>query len=78
MLDDLKQIHYRDKSDALGIAEKQWQQLEHDFEVENIEGNFENVVYVGMGGSALSARLSMTWPGYNVPFEIVSNYNIPH
>lgn len=78
MLDDLKQIHFRDKSDALGIAEKQWQQLEQDFEVENIEGNFENVVYVGMGGSALSARLSMSWPGYNVPFEIVSNYNIPH
>ncbi len=78
MLDDLKQIHFRDKSDALGIAEKQWQQLEHEFEVENIDGNFENVVYSGMGGSALSARLSMSWPGYNVPFEIVSNYNIPH
>ena len=25
MLDDLKMIHERDKSDALGVAEKQWQ-----------------------------------------------------
>lgn len=78
MLDDLKQIHFGDKSDALGIAEKQWQQLEQEFEVENIEGTFDNVVYAGMGGSALSARLSISWPGYNVPFEIVSNYDIPH
>ncbi len=78
MLDDLKYIHQRDKSDALGIAEKQWQQLLQEFEVPQISGQFENVVYAGMGGSALSARLSMTWPGHNVPFEIVADYNIPN
>jgi hypothetical protein len=27
MLDDLKFIHQRDGQDALGVAEKQWQQL---------------------------------------------------
>ena len=78
MLDDLKYIHQRDKSDALGIAEKQWQQLENVFDVPKLPGKFENIVYAGMGGSALAARLSVTWPGYNLPFEIVSGYHAPH
>ncbi len=78
MLDDLKYIHQRDKSDALGIAEKQWQQLLQKFDIPELAGDYANVVYAGMGGSALSARLSMTWPGHNVPFEIVANYNIPN
>lgn len=77
MLDDLKYIHQRDKSDALGIAEKQWQQLLQKFDVPELAGDYTNVIYAGMGGSALSARLSLTWPGYTVPFEIVTNYNIP-
>jgi hypothetical protein len=33
MLDDLKLIHERDQQDTLGIAERQWQQLQHQFEV---------------------------------------------
>lgn len=78
MLDDLKYIHQRDAQDSLGIAERQWQQLEHQFEVPSLEGTFENVVYVGMGGSALAALISKTWPGYNVPFDISRSYNIPH
>ncbi len=77
MLDDLKYIHQRDGQDALGIAEKQWQQLEHKFELPKIEGQFENIVYGGMGGSALAALISLSWPGYKVPFEIVKNYDIP-
>jgi hypothetical protein len=34
MLDDLKLIHERDPADALGVVEKQWQQLSHVFDVE--------------------------------------------
>lgn len=77
MLDDLKYIHQRDGQDALGIAEKQWQQLEHEFDVPVIQGTFENVVYAGMGGSALAALISQSWPGYKIPFEICRQYNIP-
>lgn len=77
MLDDLKYIHQKDAQDALGIAEKQWQQLAHTFDVPDLTFPIENIVYSGMGGSALAARLSQTWPGYSVPFEIVTNYHIP-
>ncbi len=77
MLDDLKYIHERDTQDALGIVEKQWQQLEHDFRLRPVEGSFENIVHSGMGGSALWALLSTSWPGYKLPFEVVKGYDIP-
>ena len=77
MLDDLKLIHERDAQDALGIAEKQWQQLEHLFDIPKAEVHILNVVFAGMGGSALGALLSTTWPGYDVPFEICRDYDIP-
>ncbi len=77
MLDDLKMIHQRDKTDALGIAGKQWQQLLHNFDLPELSFPIEHIVFSGMGGSALAARLSLTWPGYHVPFEICSDYRIP-
>jgi len=77
MLDDLKYIHQRDGQDALGIAERQAAQLEHKFELGKIDGEFSNIVFAGMGGSALPALLSRSWPGYNVPFEVCRQYNIP-
>src|SRR3989344_4370120 len=77
MLDDLKFIHQRDGQDALGIAQRQWQQLEYPFDLPNINGQFSNVVYGGMGGSALAALISQSWPGFTVPFEICRNYNLP-
>ncbi len=77
MLDDLKYIHQRDGQDALGIAEKQWQQLEYSFEAPSLKGPFENVVYAGMGGSALAALVSQSWPGYSVPFEVCRQYHVP-
>lgn len=77
MLDDLKLIHERDAQDALGIAEKTWQQLQYDFEVAQGPLDVVNIVYAGMGGSALAAQISLTWPGYNLPFEIVRNYDLP-
>jgi glucose/mannose-6-phosphate isomerase len=82
MLDDLKYIHQRDGQDALGIAEKQYQQLLHEFSLPDtsfsiLHSSFSNIVFAGMGGSALPALLSQTWPGYKVPFEICRQYHIP-
>ncbi len=79
-LDDIKMIHQRDKSDALGIAEKQHTQLRHVFEVDNSSIDFsavKNIVYVGMGGSALAAELFFSWPEKTVPFEIRKSYTAP-
>jgi glucose/mannose-6-phosphate isomerase len=77
MLDDLKYIHQRDGQDALGIAEKQYSQLLQDFDVSPIEGEFDNIVYAGMGGSALAALISQSWPGYKIPFEVCRQYSLP-
>lgn len=79
MLDDLKYIHQKDGQDALGIAAKQWEQLEYDFNITQstkVDG-IDNIVFVGMGGSALAALLSTTWPSYDRPFEIVRGYDLP-
>lgn len=77
MLDDLKLIHERDAQDALGIAAKSWQQLQYVFDIQINPTPVENIVYAGMGGSALAAQISLTWPGYDRPFEIVRGYDIP-
>lgn len=79
LLDDLKYIHDRDASDALGIAAKQASQLTAAFE---LTGNKQfrtitNVVYAGMGGSALAALLVGVWPKSSVPFEVVRDYALP-
>lgn len=78
MLDDLKLIHDRDAQDALGVVEKQWQQLVHDFKVEAPDlSNVKNIVLAGMGGSAWPAIYLQTWGQPSVPFEIVRDYNLP-
>jgi glucose/mannose-6-phosphate isomerase len=80
MLDDLKFIYHRDSQDALGVAEKQWQQLEFSFELTDSRlqvANISNIVYVGMGGSALAALIAKSWPQVKVPFEICRQYKIP-
>jgi len=77
MLDDLKLIHERDAQDTLGIAERQWQQLGHEFEIFQDQLEVNNIVYAGMGGSSLAALVSTSWPGYDKPFEILRGYDIP-
>ncbi len=78
MLDDLKMIHERDAQDALGVAEKQWEQLTHEYNVSLPDGSgILNVVLAGMGGSALPAVYLRSWPGTKVPFEIVRDYELP-
>lgn len=78
MLDDLKFIHHKDVSDALGVAGKQWQQLQYDFATRFKPSNdIKNVVVAGMGGSALAASILKSWPQLNVPFQVVRDYDIP-
>jgi glucose/mannose-6-phosphate isomerase len=78
-LDDLKYIHEKDAADTLGIAEKQGGQLLYEFEVKG-GGEFtnvSNVVYGGMGGSALAPSIVSVWPKLDKPFEIIRDYDIP-
>jgi glucose/mannose-6-phosphate isomerase len=78
MLDDLKYIHQRDAQDALGVAEKQWQQLQHKYDVEvKSSGPVNNIVLGGMGGSAWPALYMKSLAGLSVPFEVVSDYTLP-
>lgn len=77
MLDDLKFIHEKDVADTLGIAERQAGQLSYEFEVSQEPVEAANIVYAGMGGSALAAVVSTSWPGYDKPFELVRGYDIP-
>lgn len=77
MLDNLKYIHEKDPGDMLGVAERQWQQLTKEFDISLPPFNPENIVYAGMGGSALAGGLSVSWPGYSVPFTVVRDYDIP-
>jgi glucose/mannose-6-phosphate isomerase len=72
-------IHERDAQDALGIAAKQYMQLNYQFEVvPRIEaGAINNVVYAGMGGSALAATLATTCLSISVPFEVIRDYTLP-
>ncbi|MDQ3158607.1 MAG: bifunctional phosphoglucose/phosphomannose isomerase [bacterium] len=80
MLDDLKYIHQKDAQDALGIAEKQWQQLQVNFEVKHADNSpHDHVVIAGMGGSALGAQFVRTWlEDLTIPVQIVRDYNIPN
>lgn len=77
MLDDLKYIHTKDGADALGFAAKQPDQLLASFDCEALRGPFENAVFAGMGGSALWAMISQSWPGYCVPLEVWRRYDGP-
>jgi glucose/mannose-6-phosphate isomerase len=77
MLDDLKYIHEKDAQDALGVASKQWEMLETIYDLPELDYDIDNIVFAGMGGSALWALLSKTWPGYTVPFEIWRKYDAP-
>ena len=80
MLDDLKLIHERDSQDALGVAQKEPEQLVYSFSDDYTDWptkQFKNIVFSGMGGSALAGSIALSWPGFSVPFEQVRDYHIP-
>jgi glucose/mannose-6-phosphate isomerase len=79
VLDDLKYIAKVDKSDALGFAGKQPEQLKYSFGVKLPKaGEIKNIVFTGMGGSSLVAELVNTWPKLNIPFVISKGYQLPN
>jgi glucose/mannose-6-phosphate isomerase len=79
VLDDLKYIHNRDKSDALGVSENQGQQLDHKFNVDySPSSSISNIVLAGMGGSALPGVFMSSWPTMTRPFDIVRDYRLPN
>jgi len=77
MLDDLNYIQGKDVVGTLGLASRQWQQLLEELTPTVVPqfGQIDNVVFAGMGGSALAAELVKD--GLSVPFQIVRNYDIP-
>ena len=79
MLDDLKFIHEKDPQDALGIAEKQWQQYTHKFEITWDSAGWQPsaIMLAGMGGSAQAAIALSASASLKVPFEVVRNYDLP-
>jgi glucose/mannose-6-phosphate isomerase len=77
MLDDLQLINQRDPLDALGVAERQWQQLDYQFDISVSSFEAQNIVYCGIGGSSVAGLISKAWLDYSLPFEIVRNYDIP-
>lgn len=78
MLDDLKYIHQRDKSDALGIAEKQFGQYLHNFGFTwQPKNKIYEVILVGMGGSGLAGRAYGISSSIEVPFSVLQEYDLP-
>lgn len=79
MLDDLKYIHSRDASDALGIVSRQVAQIRRSVGTIGTPAGepVSNVVYAGLGGSGLAGKLCRSWPALKEPFEVVSDYVLP-
>lgn len=78
MLDDLKYIAKVDAQDALGVATKQAEQLQQGYQTKvEAKAEIRNIVFSGMGGSALPVTMLASWPGVSVPYEISRGYDIP-
>jgi len=79
MIDDLRKISQLDSDDALGLAERQTEQLRFAFDFQfEPSGEILNVVVGGMGGSALAASMIVSWPGPKVPFIVNRQYSVPN
>ena len=83
MLDDDQVLRQRDPSDALGIAGEQYAQATFEASIDHPEHDGRqilNIVFAGMGGSALAAGIAKTWlvDDLPVPLEVVRGYNLPN
>lgn len=80
MLDNINAIYRLDSSNTLGEVADFPRQLRTEVACEprfSATSDILNVVYAGMGGSALAALLVQTWPAMRVPFEVVRDYTLP-
>ena len=78
ILDNAAVRSQKDPQDALSVALGQCDyfdvQFDASFEAKN---DILNVVWAGMGGSALPAVTIKSWPRLWVPFEISRDYSVP-
>lgn len=78
MLDDTNVLSQRDPQDALGVATKQCDYFTATFSATfTPTADIQNIVWAGMGGSALPAVIMQSWPRVTVPFTIVRDYAVP-
>ncbi|MGB3023445.1 MAG: bifunctional phosphoglucose/phosphomannose isomerase [Candidatus Saccharimonadales bacterium] len=78
VLDNANVIAQRDPQNALGVAAGQCDYFAQAFEAEFVPGKpVLNIVWAGMGGSALPMVVVQSWPQLRIPFEVVRNYDIP-
>ena len=78
ILDNANVIAQRDPQNALGVAAGQCDYFSKQFDAEFVpQKPILNIVWAGMGGSALPMVVVQSWPQMRVPFEIVRNYDIP-
>lgn len=81
MLDDISVINQRDPSGALAAVKGLPEQarFEPELEGESDRREISNVVFAGMGGSALAADMvkALLKDQINVPIEVVKGYDLP-
>lgn len=78
ILDTPSVISQRDPEGALQVALNQCDYFSVTFDA-TFEpcGPVHNIVWAGMGGSALPMVVVAAWPQLRIPFEVVRNYTIP-
>ncbi len=78
ILDNQNVLMQRDPQNALGVATKQTEYFSATFDAKfTANGEIMNIVWAGIGGSALPMVVVQSWPQTTIPFEIVRNYDIP-
>lgn len=81
VLDDDRKIKQIDRSNALEVAAAQSEQLTYDkFKIKPPAiKRIDNIVVVGMGGSALAALICRDWwdDQLSVPFVVTRDYTLP-
>lgn len=77
-LDDTNLIANLDPDGALDVARQSFKQLDVSFPSYELKTP-RNVVFAGMGGSALAAVMAKSWlkDELSVPFEYVRDYDLP-
>ncbi len=79
ILDKPQVIAQRDTQNALDLAATTLDQFTHTFGIapQLPLPEIRNIVFSGMGGSALQAELIHTWPRLSVPFVLSRDYKLP-
>lgn len=78
MLDNQNYLHDHDPENALEVARKQAEYFATTFDATfTPKAPLQNIVWAGMGGSALPAVILTSWPRLKVPLEISRGYDIP-